>query len=83
MSIEIQPICVPPKTAGQMLGYGLTRVYALMRSGELASFLDGGARRITTASITAYVARKLETSSKPVRRGPGRPKKTSTEVTTT
>jgi len=81
--MEIQPLCVPPKVAGQMLGYGLTRVYSLLKSGELVSFLDGGARRITTESITAYVARKLETGSKPVRRGPGRPKKTSTEATTT
>jgi hypothetical protein len=37
----------------------MSRVYALMRSGELDSYSDGRARRITMASIHAYIARQL------------------------
>jgi hypothetical protein len=72
---DIQPICVAPKIAGRMLGYGMTRVYQLLKTGELTSFSDGGARRITTKSISDYVERKLGDSSKPARHGPGRRKK--------
>jgi hypothetical protein len=77
------PLAVPPKAAAQMLGFGLTHVYKLINCGELQSFVDGGARRILTASITDYVARKVEMGgSKPSRRegGPGRPKKTPTDA---
>jgi hypothetical protein len=33
--------------------------YELLNAGELESFLDGKARKITVASIQAYIARKL------------------------
>ena len=42
-----------------MLGCGNTRGYELLAAGELESFLDGRARKITVASIHAYVARQL------------------------
>jgi hypothetical protein len=80
-AVAVNPIvalAVPPKVAGQMLGYGVTHVYALMKRGELQSFLDGGARRILVASIDDYVARKVA-AGEPARRsrpgGPGRPRK--------
>jgi excisionase family DNA binding protein len=71
----LTPLAVPPKVAAQMLGYGVTHLYKLLNRNELQSYLDGGARRILVTSINAYVARKLEASSKPARRGPGRPRK--------
>jgi hypothetical protein len=37
----------------------MSRLYRLMRSGELPSYWDGRARRITVASIHDYVARRL------------------------
>jgi hypothetical protein len=78
VSIEaVTPLAVSRRAAGQLLGYGLTRVYALLKARELESFADGGSRRILMSSITAYIARKLAetTNSKPARRGPGRPRK--------
>jgi excisionase family DNA binding protein len=37
-------------------------IYELIRNGELDSYLDGRRRLITTASIRAYVERKLAAS---------------------
>jgi excisionase family DNA binding protein len=52
-------LAVSPEEAARMLSLGLTRIYALMRAGELASFDAGRARRITTDSIHRYVQRRL------------------------
>jgi hypothetical protein len=57
---HLEPLVVSPKTAWRMLGCGNSRGYELLNGGELQSFLDGRSRRITVASIRAYVARKLE-----------------------
>jgi hypothetical protein len=76
---EVEPLLVRPRTAWRMLGCGNTRGYALLNSRELESFLDGRSRKITVASIRAYIARKLEAAgatsaaSQPRRRG--RPRK--------
>ena len=74
-------LAVPPRVAAQMLGYGLTHLYKLLNAGELESYLDGGARRVLVSSITGYIERKLEASSKPARRGPGRPRRGGTPDT--
>jgi excisionase family DNA binding protein len=55
-------LLVSPAGAMTMLSCGRTRLYELLDRGELQSFLDGRARRITVASIHAYIARKLEAS---------------------
>jgi excisionase family DNA binding protein len=57
-----EPLVVRPKVACRLLSVGETRLYELIANGELESFKDGGARRITMASIKARVARKLEQS---------------------
>jgi excisionase family DNA binding protein len=54
---------VAPQAACELLGISLPFCYHLMRAGELASFRAGRARRITTASIEAYVARRLADSA--------------------
>jgi hypothetical protein len=46
-----------------MLGCGPTYGYELLERGELESFLDGGARKITVDSIKAYIAKKLATTA--------------------
>jgi hypothetical protein len=46
-----------------LLGCGITRLYELINSGELVSFKDGKSRKITTASIKAYIARQLQAST--------------------
>jgi hypothetical protein len=70
------PLVVPPKIAAQMLGFGKTHLFKLLRTGELDSYLDGRrSRRIVVKSIESYVKRRLEADSKPARRGPGLPRK--------
>jgi excisionase family DNA binding protein len=54
-----KPLAVPPRRACELLSVGLTRLYELMNAGELDSFHIGRARRITTASISAYIDRNL------------------------
>lgn len=62
---RFEPLVVKPRQAWQMLGCGNTRGYELLAAGELDSFLDSRSRKITVASIHAYVARKLATSGIP------------------
>jgi hypothetical protein len=45
-----------------MLGCGPTYGYQLLEAGELDSYLDGGARKITVESIKARIARRLAAS---------------------
>jgi excisionase family DNA binding protein len=59
---EDEALVVRPKTACQMLAIGVTRLYELVAAGELESFKDGAARKITTRSIRGYVERQLERS---------------------
>jgi excisionase family DNA binding protein len=53
------PLLVTPREAGTMLSLGVTRIYELLRGGELSSFHVGRARRISTQSIVKYVERQL------------------------
>jgi excisionase family DNA binding protein len=52
-------IAVPPAEAGRLLSVSLSKIYDLMRDGELQSYRDGRNRRITVKSINKYVARQL------------------------
>jgi len=56
---NIPPLVVRPMQACAMLSIGLTRCYELMNAGELESFKDGKSRKITVASIKAYIDRHL------------------------
>jgi len=85
---ELEPLAVPPRVAWHLLGCGNTHGYELLAAGELDSFLDGRARKITMRSIKGYIARRLAanraTTEAPLpRRKRGRPRKqqpTLTEV---
>ncbi len=57
--VDVEPLVVKPKVAWRMLGCGNTRGYELLAAGELESYLDGRSRRITVASIKAYIERRL------------------------
>jgi hypothetical protein len=59
---SVEQLAVQPAVAWQMLGIGNTHGYALLRSGELVSYLDGDRRKITTESIRNYIARRIATS---------------------
>jgi hypothetical protein len=58
-----EPLVVAPSTAWRMLDCSSTHGYALLNAGELQSFLSGRSRKITVASIRAYIARKLAAAS--------------------
>ena len=60
--IPTPPLAVPPKEAGRLLSVSLSRLYELLRAGELQSYEDGYSRRITMASIHGYVERRLADS---------------------
>jgi excisionase family DNA binding protein len=53
------PLAVRPAEAGRLLGLCHSRVYQLLRSGELQSYADGRARRIPMQAIHDYMARRL------------------------
>lgn len=56
---DLEPLAVTPREACRLLSIGNTRLYELIAAGELESYLDGRARRITMESIRARVARLL------------------------
>lgn len=56
----ISPLAVKPSRACIMLDIGVTRLYELLNAGQLESYKDGRSRKITVASINAYVARRLK-----------------------
>jgi excisionase family DNA binding protein len=62
-SASPEPLVVPPREAWRLLGVGNTTGYALLAAGELESITIGRARRITTASIHRYIARRLAQDS--------------------
>ena len=56
---HIEPLVVRPREAWAMLGCGKDHGYKLLNSGQLDSYEDGWARKITVESIERYVARRL------------------------
>ncbi len=59
---DLKPLVVKPRSACLLLDCGMTYLYDLINAGEIDSFKDGKSRKITTASIKAYIARRLEAS---------------------
>jgi hypothetical protein len=80
--LDMGPLVVKPRTACRMLDCGNTRLYELLATGELESFLDGRSRKVVVDSIRRYVAQRLDATkvtgakSQPPRRR-GRPPKSS------
>jgi hypothetical protein len=55
-----EALVVRPRRARRMLDCGNTRLYELISAGELESFKNGKSRKITTASIRSYIARRIQ-----------------------
>ena len=53
---EFPVLLVRPEDAATALGIGRTKVYELMRSGELRSVKIGGLRRIPAIALADFVA---------------------------
>lgn len=58
----VEPLMYRPTEAAHMLGIGRTRVFALIKSGQLRSVKLGGGRFITADALRAFV-RELEQES--------------------
>jgi excisionase family DNA binding protein len=56
---EIDALAVPAKKAAPAIGVGMTRLYELIKAGEIESYRDGKARKIVVASLKAYVQRQI------------------------
>jgi len=72
---EFGPLVVKPRDARRMLACGTTRLYELIATGELESFLDGRSRKITVESIRCYITQRLPRIREPQTRRRGRPRK--------
>jgi excisionase family DNA binding protein len=57
---NIEPLAVSPKAAGKLLSLSHKHVYTLLNSGELESYKEGKARRITMKSIHRHIAARLQ-----------------------
>jgi excisionase family DNA binding protein len=82
-SDHLEPLVVSPRQACRLLNVGNTRLYQLIAAGEVESYREGRARRITTESIRRRVARlaaSATASVEPARRRRGRPTKNSAMV---
>jgi excisionase family DNA binding protein len=55
----MMPLAVPPEAAAQMLGIKPSKLYELLRAGELSSFSCGRARRVVVQSIINYIERRV------------------------
>lgn len=75
---SVEPLAVSPRQACVLLGIGNTRLYALIAAGELHSYNEGRARRVTMASIRDRVSRLAGVNgatAHPAPRRRGRPPK--------
>lgn len=54
-----RPLVVSPSRACQLLDVGQAQLYQLLKAGELKSYKSGKSRKISVASIDAFVERKL------------------------
>lgn len=55
-------LLVTPEEAARRLGVGRSKVYDLMRAGDLRSLKIGGSRRISTAALEEFVDRLQDVS---------------------
>jgi excisionase family DNA binding protein len=60
---QLEPMVVTPRQACLLLNVGNTRLYELIGRGELESYREGRARRITMRSIRNRIARLLAAAS--------------------
>src|SRR5262245_40790121 len=68
----VEPLAVRPREAWRMLSCSNSYGYELLAAGELRSFSDGSARKITVASIKSYIERRLAKADK-IRKSPAKP----------
>jgi excisionase family DNA binding protein len=55
--VRLVPLLLRPEEVATVLRVGRTRVYELMRSGDLRSVKIGHLRRVSATAVAEYVAR--------------------------
>jgi excisionase family DNA binding protein len=60
--LDIEPLVVRPNKAMRLLDCSRVYLYELINNGELESYRDGAARKITMESIRRRIQRKLRES---------------------
>jgi excisionase family DNA binding protein len=68
----VRPLLLTAEQAGACLAIGRTKVYELLRAGELESIQIGSCRRIPTAAVEAYIERLAQESEPVAAYGPAR-----------
>jgi excisionase family DNA binding protein len=71
LAADTERLAVTPRDACFLLSIGNTRLYYLIKTGELESYVDGHSRRIPMAAIRKFIERRSAATSG--RRGRGRP----------
>jgi excisionase family DNA binding protein len=56
---QIEPRVGSPKDAQRRARVGKDRLYELLNSGEIESYLDGRSRKVVLASVDAYIDRQI------------------------
>jgi hypothetical protein len=69
----LEPLAVSPRQACQLMNVGMTRLHQILKDPDekLETYMEGGVRRITVASIRARVERRAA-KGKPPESRPGR-----------
>jgi hypothetical protein len=62
---DVEPLVVRPNKAMRLLDCRRNFLYDLINTGQLESFCDGRARKITMRSIRAHIERKVKESQQP------------------
>jgi hypothetical protein len=76
----IEPLVLPFSEACQASGHGRDKGYDKLKDGRWESYMDGGTRMVTVASIKADQARMLAQSEGKFKRAPLRSQPGSEEV---
>jgi hypothetical protein len=61
-SVPVVPRMTDVKGGCAIIGCGKSRLYELMQSGEIESYLDGAARKVSIESCNRFVDRRLAQS---------------------
>lgn len=59
-----EPIAVSPTRAAQLVGLGRSRIFGLIRDGDLPSFKVGRRRLIAVSELRGFIARKVADGAK-------------------
>ena len=63
-SDDMPPLLLRPEQVARVLNIGRSKVFELIRTGQLSSVKAGGSRRVSATAVREYVAR-LESAEAP------------------